>query len=158
MSPPSAPHRVNHTSRAGHPVASAPFILLAAPILLLAARPAVAEDRPVSFRTDVMAVLSKAGCNQGTCHGNANGKGGFRLSFRGDDPEFDFAALARDLSARRVNPARPDESLLLLKPTMQLAHEGARRFDVDSQEYRILRDWIADGMRDDHETAVSVTS
>src|SRR4051812_29713470 len=27
---------------------------------------------PVSFRNDVMAVLSKGGCNQGACHGNQN--------------------------------------------------------------------------------------
>ena len=28
-----------------------------------------------TFERDVMAVLSKAGCNMGTCHGNLNGKG-----------------------------------------------------------------------------------
>ena len=39
-----------------------------------------------SFSADVMAVLSKAGCNAGTCHGNQNGKGGFKLSLRGQDP------------------------------------------------------------------------
>src|SRR5688572_28125414 len=52
--------------------------LLLALSLCLAA-PLRAEG-PVSFRNDVMAVLSKAGCNLGTCHGNANGKGGFKLS------------------------------------------------------------------------------
>ena len=31
-------------------------------------------------------LLAKAGCNMGACHGNLNGKGGFRLSLRGDDP------------------------------------------------------------------------
>lgn len=44
----------------------------------------------VTFHRDVMAVLSKGGCNAGTCHGNINGKGGFLLSLRGQDPTFDY--------------------------------------------------------------------
>src|SRR5215468_8733359 len=81
------------------------------------------EPAPVSFRHDVMAVLSKAGCNQGTCHGNQNGKGGFRLSLRGEAPDFDFASLTRDALGRRVNHLRPEESLILLKATARVAHE-----------------------------------
>src|SRR5689334_578913 len=50
----------------------------------------------VNYREEVMAVLSRAGCNQGTCHGNLNGKGGFKLSLRGEDPDKDHAALTRD--------------------------------------------------------------
>src|SRR3989441_10276647 len=82
----------------------------------------------VSFRNDVMAVLSKAGCSAGTCHGNKNGKGGFKLSLRGQDADIDYASLTRDMFARRVNSFEPEESLLLLKPTSQIAHEGGRRF------------------------------
>src|SRR3954468_19853480 len=82
----------------------------------------------VSFRNDVMAVVSKAGCNLGTCHGNANGKAGFKLSLRGEDPEADFNALTRDLFARRTNPVNPDQSLILVKATTQIAHEGGLRF------------------------------
>ena len=85
---------------------------------------------PVSLRNDVMAVLSEAGCNAGACHGNHNGKGGFKLSLRGQDPDVDYAALTRDLFARRVNPIDPDQSLILLKPTGQLAHEGGKRFAI----------------------------
>ena len=48
------------------------------------ARLDAAEPAAISFRNDVMAVLSKAGCNLGACHGNFNGKGGFRLSLRGE--------------------------------------------------------------------------
>jgi uncharacterized protein DUF1549/uncharacterized protein DUF1553 len=103
----------------------------------------------VSFRNDVMAVLSKAGCNAGACHGNANGKGGLKLSLRGEDAEFDFRALTREMFGRRVNPEDPDHSLLLLKTTTQLAHEGGQRFKQDSDEYRILRDWIGEGSRPD---------
>ena len=47
-------------------------------LAVLALLPAVLRaDEPVSFRNEVMAVLSRAGCNQGVCHGNLNGKGGF---------------------------------------------------------------------------------
>src|SRR5919106_816531 len=71
----------------------------------------------VSFKNDVMAVLSKAGCNAGTCHGNKNGKGGFKLSLRGEDPDADYVTLTRGLLGRRVDVVNPDESLILLKPT-----------------------------------------
>jgi len=47
----------------------------------------------VSFRQEVMPILARAGCNQGACHGNLNGKGGFKLSLRGEDPAADFATL-----------------------------------------------------------------
>jgi hypothetical protein len=80
-----------------------------------------------SFAAEVMAVLSKAGCNAGTCHGNQNGKGGFKLSLRGQDPAFDFLALSRDQFGRRANPLDPEQSLVLLKPSMQIAHEGGLR-------------------------------
>jgi hypothetical protein len=105
---------------------------------------------PVSFHHEVMAVLSKAGCNAGACHGNRNGKGGFKLSLRGQDPDADFISLTRDLYGRRSNPIEPDKSLILLKPTAQISHQGGQRFRPGSLEYRILHDWIAAGMpRDD---------
>lgn len=108
-----------------------------------------AQAAPVSFRNDVMAVLSRAGCNQGACHGNQNGKNGFKLSLRGQDADFDFETLTRDTIARRTDRLRPDDSLLLAKPTGCVPHEGGKRFDRDSLEYRILRDWITQGMRFD---------
>ena len=98
-----------------------------------------ATQARVSFRIEVMAVLSKAGCNAGTCHGNKNGKGGFKLSLRGQDPDLDYLTLTRDLLARRANPFAPDQSLVLLKPTTQVAHEGGLRFKKDSPECEILR-------------------
>jgi hypothetical protein len=96
-----------------------------------------------------MAVLSKAGCNQGTCHGNQNGKNGFKLSLRGEDPLLDLASLTRDALGRRVELGDPDASLILLKATGGIAHEGGRRFGNASSEYAVLRQWIADGARDD---------
>ena len=100
----------------------------------------------VSFSRDVMAVLSKSGCNQGTCHGNQNGKGGFKLSLRGENPDADFVTLTREQVGRRVNTVRAEESLLLLKPMMAVPHEGGQRFADDSPEYDLLRRWIANGM------------
>src|SRR5215208_2328492 len=107
------------------------------------------RSAPVSFRNDVMAVLSKAGCNAGTCHGNKNGKAGFKLSLRGQDPGADYISLTRDLMARRTNPLQPDESLMLLKATARVAHEGGVRFKGDSMEYGILREWIVQGLPND---------
>ena len=46
-------------------------------------------DPPVSFRQDVMPVWMKSSCNNGSCHGAARGKDGFRLSLFGFDPEGD---------------------------------------------------------------------
>jgi len=117
---------------------------LAATALLLLASPTV-QAGPVSFQNEVMAVLSRAGCNQGACHGNQNGKGGFKLSLRGEDPDLDFIALTRDILGRRTEVQRPDASLLLRKATATSPHEGGKRFAVDSPEYAILRRWIAEG-------------
>jgi hypothetical protein len=102
-------------------------------------------------------MLSKAGCNTGPCHGNQNGKAGFKLSLRGEDAAFDLAALTRDMFARRVDPADPEQSLMLLKATTQIAHEGGLRFRKDSPEYAMLRRWIADGAGDDVASAPRVT-
>jgi hypothetical protein len=97
------------------------------------------------FEREVMAVLSRAGCNAGACHGNLNGKGGFKLSLRGEDPAADFATLTRDMLARRIDVHRPDQSLLLLKATGQVPHEGGIRINLRSDEYSTLRSWISDG-------------
>lgn len=103
----------------------------------------------VSFQNDVMAVISKAGCNAGTCHGNKNGKGGFKLSLRGQDPDADYSTLTRDLFGRRINPIEPNRSLILTKPTTQISHEGGLRFKQDSEEFQILQSWIASGLTND---------
>jgi hypothetical protein len=121
----------------------------AALTMLAPSQAAAGADHPVSFRHEVMPVLSKAGCNQGVCHGNLHGKGGFRLSLRGEDPAADFAALVRGQFGRRIDPLRPEQSLVLRKPTMAVAHEGGRRFAVGSREHETLRRWIAAGMPDD---------
>ena len=62
----------------------------------------------VDFVHDVNPVLSRLGCNAGTCHGSAQGKNGFKLSLRGYDPLFDVRALTDDqaVAARQPRLAR----------------------------------------------------
>jgi hypothetical protein len=111
----------------------------------------LSQGRRVSYRHDVCALLSKAGCNMGACHGNLNGKGGFRLSLRGDDPRFDLLALTHDAFGRRTDASHPERSLIVLKPTGQVPHEGGLRFAADSPEARTLTGWIASGAADDRD-------
>lgn len=98
-----------------------------------------------SFRNDVIPVLTKAGCNQGACHGALAGKNGFKLTLRGYDPFLDHDTLTRHSAGRRISLAEPASSLLLLKPTFALPHGGGKRFAASSIEYRIIAEWIADG-------------
>jgi hypothetical protein len=99
----------------------------------------------VSFERDVQPVLTRAGCNAGACHGNLNGKGGFKLSLKAEDPALDLAALTRDMLGRRTNPHNPADSLVLQKATGRVPHEGGVRFTTRNTEYAVLRDWIAAG-------------
>jgi hypothetical protein len=122
----------------------------------LAEPTAAASEAPPSFRREVVAVLSRAGCNQGTCHGNRNGKGGFKLSLRGEDPDADYLALTRDVGGRRLCFVDPDQSLVLRKPSGEVAHEGGTRFARGSREHQILRDWIARGAPRDLPAAPTV--
>jgi hypothetical protein len=115
------------------------------------------EERPLGFEKDVMPVLSKAGCNSGACHGGAKGKNGFKLSLRGYDPKFDYDALINDLIGRRFNRAEPAQSLMLLKPTMGVAHGGGLRFPAGSRYYNILLQWIQEGVRYTDEKTGRVT-
>lgn len=101
----------------------------------------------VDFQTDVIAAISKAGCNQGACHGSPQGKGGFRLSLRGFDPVLDFATLTREEFGRRTNPNAADESLILRKGLAEVPHQGGARFKRTDAEYQILRAWIDEGCR-----------
>ncbi len=105
----------------------------------------VESGPPISFRNDVMPVLAKAGCNQGACHAAQYGKGDLKLSLLGYAPEQDHRPLTRDRAQRRISPLRPANSLLLQKATLQAGHGGGKRFGVQSWEYQILHDWIAEG-------------
>ena len=106
-------------------------------------------SRPVHvhFATDVAPVLSRLGCNQGTCHGSAKGKNGFKLSLRGYDPLFDVRALTDDQAARHVNLASPDDSMILLKPTGAVPHVGGALMQPGEPYYEIIRGWVSDGAK-----------
>jgi hypothetical protein len=113
-----------------------------------ACAPARGSEPPASvdFVRDVAPVLTKAGCNAGACHGSFQGRGGLRLSLLGFDPKADYDALAKEARGRRVFPAAPEQSLMLRKATLTMPHGGGRRLDVESDEYRLLRDWISRGL------------
>ena len=110
------------------------------------------EHRPIDFRTDVIAALSRAGCNQGACHGSPQGKNGFRLSLRGFDPDVDLNTLTRTDLGRRVDRVRPENSLFLLKGTGSVPHQGGTRFKPGDPAYQVLLRWVAEGCRDDGPT------
>ncbi|WP_254507205.1 DUF1549 and DUF1553 domain-containing protein [Anatilimnocola floriformis] len=107
-----------------------------------------AKPKPIDYRTDVMAALSRAGCSQGACHGSPQGKGGFRLSLRGFDPVGDLQTLVREGSSRRTNPFEPEQSLILRKGSGRMPHQGGVRFQTTDTAYLVLRDWIAAGCPD----------
>lgn len=115
----------------------------------------VGMDEPLSpdFIRDVAPELSALGCNAGTCHGSKDGKNGFKLSLRGYDPIYDVRALADDLAGRRINLASPADSLLLLKATAAVPHEGGQRTRPGERSYEILKSWIAEGAVLDPSTA-----
>lgn len=96
---------------------------------------------------DVNPVVAKMGCNAGTCHGAKDGKNGFKLSLRGYDPLFDIRAFTDDIASRRVNLASPDDSLMLLKATSAVPHEGSQLTKPGEDYYEIIRAWIAGGAK-----------
>ncbi len=102
-------------------------------------------DSAIAFSRDVVPILTKAGCNQGACHGGHHGKGGFRLSLLGFDSAFDYAQIVQSSEGRRVALVEPEQSLVLLKPSLALAHAGGRRLPSDSPGYNLLRAWLEEG-------------
>jgi len=117
-------------------------VLLAGPI------PARAEPIPDPlFSRHIVPLFSKLGCNAGACHGAVKGQNGFRLSLFGADPAADYERLLRDSAGRRLNLVAPESSLLLLKATGQIAHEGGRRMAVGSPEYKLLHAWLNNGYK-----------
>ncbi|MFN9081504.1 MAG: cell surface protein, partial [Planctomyces sp.] len=104
-----------------------------------------AEFPELNFRSEVLATLTKAGCNSGKCHGAASGKDGFRLSLFGYDPEGDQYRLTREIPGRRVNVAAPDRSLLIQKALGNVDHTGGQCIQEDTAELSTLLAWIRSG-------------
>lgn len=101
---------------------------------------------PVNFANQVVPIFTKLGCNSGGCHGKSGGQNGFRLGLLGFEPKLDYETLVMEGRGRRIFPAAPDQSLLLLKATAKLPHGGGKRLDPGSHEYQVVRRWISTGM------------
>jgi hypothetical protein len=100
---------------------------------------------PINFPNQIVPIFTKLGCNSGGCHGKSGGQNGFAISLLGFVPEMDYQALVKEARGRRLFPAAPDQSLLLLKATGIMPHAGGKRMDISSDEYKLIRRWIASG-------------
>ena len=121
------------------------LLLLAA--ILAATSVSHGDDDPVSFRNQIVPILTKAGCNAGVCHAKAGGgQRGFQLSLLGFEPDEDYQSLVKEAQGRRLFPAAPDRSLLLRKAAGLVPHGGGVRLRRDSEGYELLRRWIAQGL------------
>jgi hypothetical protein len=105
-----------------------------------------ASGLPVNFANQVVPIFTKLGCNAGNCHGKSSGQNGFRLSLLGFEPPLDYETIVKEGRGRRVFPAAPDASLLLVKASGKVPHGGGKRLDRESHEYRLIRRWIKMGM------------
>ena len=105
-----------------------------------------AAERPLNFTNDIVPIFTKAGCNSGGCHGKSGGQNGFKLSLLGFEPAEDYEHIVREARGRRVFPAAPENSLLLLKATGASPHGGGKHIDPNSDDYRLLVRWIAQGL------------
>jgi hypothetical protein len=123
------------------PVAPAPMVTSSGETIV----PALQLDHPMSFKHDIMPVLTKAGCNTGGCHGAAIGRDGFHLSLFGYDPDGDYNRITREMGSRRINLAMPEESLVLLKATGSVPHTGGKRFERNSDFYKAVIEWLDAG-------------
>ncbi len=103
------------------------------------------DAEAIRFRTDVMTVFTKVGCNTGKCHGSASGKDGFRLSLFGYDPDGDYTRITREMGGRRVNLATPDDCLLVNKVTGKVPHTGGQRIVPGSENDLLIRRWLEAG-------------
>lgn len=116
----------------------------------------LSAEHDTLFGQDVQPVLSRLGCNQGTCHGSKDGKNGFKLSLRGYDSLYDYRALTDDIGARRFNRAAPDQSLFLLKASGSIPHVGGVLTSPGEPHYEILKRWITRGATFDKDASPKV--
>lgn len=116
------------------------------------------DDPAISFKVDVMPIFMKTGCNQGSCHGAARGKDGFRLSLFGFDPDGDYHRLTREMAGRRINLAIPQDSLLIEKSIAAVPHTGGSPIKKDDEYYQTLMRWLDAGAKNDPGAVPTVDS
>ena len=110
------------------------------------------------FVRHIVPLFSKLGCNNRACHGSFQGQSGFRLSLFGFEPAEDLKAMLEDDGdGLRANIKQPTESLVLFKPTHEDEHEGGQRMELGSWQYRMFRQWIADGAKYDPQEQLKIT-
>lgn len=112
----------------------------------------VDQPQPISFGQQLIGALNVGGCNQGACHGLPSGRGGFRLSLRGYQPEADYLELTHDALGRRTDRLDPEASLIYLKALGRVPHEGGQRFGPDSVAARTMLAWLKESMTVDPPT------
>lgn len=112
--------------------------------IAVAVKGATAEV-PVAFAREIVPIFTKAGCNQGACHGAQHGRGGFKLSLLGFDPEFDFPQIVQSAEGRRIVVSDPERSILLGKPAGVMEHGGGERLKLGSRQYDLIKRWLEDG-------------
>ena len=115
------------------------------------------KSRPPSFALDLEGIFTRQGCNDSHCHGSVKGRGGFKLSSQAGNPREDHRWIVRGGTFQiysqesagpetpRIRLEKPEESLLLLKPTLQVPHGGGQRLDPAGPDYRALLQWIGRG-------------
>src|SRR5688572_7859474 len=101
----------------------------------------------VGFERDVISILTTKGCNSSACHGSPAGQSGFKLSLFGADPTADHAMIVTGHNGRRVDLAKPENSLLLRKPSDALPHGGGHLFTKSSDEYGTFLRWLEQGAK-----------
>ena len=123
------------------------FCMRVAVVVFLCTPAAWGQVKPtVDFENDLQPIFTRFGCTSGPCHGKARGQGGFQLSLLGFDTDYDYDAIAKEGRSRRIFPGAPERSLLLTKPTAQVPHGGGQRLEMDGPEYRMILQWIREGM------------
>ncbi|MCA9132485.1 MAG: DUF1549 domain-containing protein, partial [Planctomycetales bacterium] len=115
------------------------------------------QPRAISFHLDIMPVLTRSGCNTGSCHGAARGKDGFRLSLFGFDPLGDYQRITREIGIRRINLAIPEQSLIYLKAIGGVPHTGGKRMEPDSPYASAMLAWLKSEAPLDAETPPTCT-
>jgi hypothetical protein len=115
--------------------------------LLALALPAFGAETPtLSFKNDVLPILSRNGCAAGSCHAKTEGQNGFSLSVFAYNPKADYREIVHNARGRRVFPAAPEQSLLILKATNRIDHEGGEAIKPGSIAEQTLLNWIRQGM------------
>ncbi|MFK8111847.1 MAG: DUF1549 domain-containing protein [Rubripirellula sp.] len=104
-----------------------------------------AEKLPISFEKDIVPIMTRSGCNTGSCHGAARGKDGFMISLFGYDPVGDYKRITREIGMRRINLAIPEDSLFLTKSTGKVTHTGGKLFEENSVYYNTILEWLQAG-------------